>query len=104
MATPGPATYDVTITIQNGTITYSFAGFSLHVQRGSRVRWQSDNPFSISFGDHTPFPESGLAGGPGADAVSTVRRQARSGGYKYTVTVFPGSGVPLIDDPELYVD
>jgi hypothetical protein len=91
------------IAVEDGRIVYD-AGFSVHARRGEIITWTCPFAFAIHFGDRTPFDHYSSARAAEQTVEATVRPNAGSGAYKYSVTVFTGSGAPLIDDPEVYID
>jgi hypothetical protein len=93
----------IDIKVEEGQIGYS-TDFSVHARRGDIITWTCPSPFAIHFGDRTPFARHSSAGAARETVEARVRLNASSGAYKYSVTVFTGSGAPLIDDPEVYID
>jgi hypothetical protein len=91
------------IAVEDGRIVYD-TGFSVRAHRGDTITWTSPLPFAIHFGERTPFEQPSYAQAGHETVEARVRPNARSGAYKYSVTVFNGQGAPLIDDPEVYID
>jgi hypothetical protein len=93
----------IQIGVEGRRIVYN-TGFSVRARRGDIITWTCPFPFAIHFGDRTPFDLYSSSRAEGETVELRTRPNAGSGAYKYSVTVFTGSGAPLIDDPEVYID
>lgn len=102
----------VTVSVDPETDALTVSPDPVRVERGQKVEWTGGVDWAVSIPappgppENRPFPpevfEKGIHGGKNVRAGAAVRSNAANGRYKYTVAVFDGKRVRILD-PEIII-
>jgi hypothetical protein len=104
---PGPADQEATIGIALTPAGVQVVPASVTVDPGEEIQWSSDLPFAVAVERNAQLfgrelPPQALRGRANAPARARVGESAEAGSYKYSVAVWDGEEVWVVD-PEIIV-
>ena len=98
-----PKTHTITISMQNGDISYD--KLCVFVEPEDTIEWVCDNDnyhFAVHIDWDSPLGKGRYRAIKGNRIIDKVRKDARPGRYKYFVSIFDGENI-WTDDPEFIV-